>query len=221
MKRKRSQKIIVLYVITLLIAVSVALLIRIYFLEAYKIPTRAMFPTLDSGDLIFVAKWPIGMKFLKESDVKRGDIVVFTSSGYPRADYIKRIVALPGDTVEVQSGKLILNSETMNIGPGRSSSCGIEKTQLGHTYEVCWEPPLIESYGPEVVPKGTLFVLGDLRSSPVDTKKARTWGMVPISSLKGKAMWIWLSLEPHPIGQGMEGGWFPRFRFDRMFRRIQ
>ena len=221
MKRKRNQKIVILYVTTLFVAISVALLIRIFLLEAYRIPTRAMVPTLDSGDLIFVAKWPWGMRLLKESEVKRGDIVVFTSSGYPKADYIKRIVGLPGDIVEVQGGKLILNSETMNIGPGRSSSCGIEKTKNGHTYEVCWEPPLIESYGPEVVPKNALFVLGDLRSAPIEKKKARTWGMIPMSSLKGKAMWIWLSLEPHPIGQGMEGGWFPRIRFDRMFRRVR
>ncbi len=210
-----------MYVVTLVIAICAALLIRIYILEAYKIPTRSMFPNLESGDLIFVAKRPTGMWLFREGDLKRGDVVVFTSLGYPKADYIKRIVALPGDTVEVNAGKLVLNSETMHIGPGRTSSCGLEKTPDNRTYEVCWEPPLMMPFGPEVVPKGSVFVLGDLRNQSQEARKSRSWGTIPMSSIKGKAMWVWLSLEPQLIGEGMQTSWFPRFRFDRMFRRIQ
>jgi signal peptidase I len=216
------------YGATILVAVVVALLIRFFLFEAYRIPSQAMRPTLEPGDTIFVQKWPFGMRLpWRDEPIRKGrtpfhgEVVVFASQEKPKIHYIKRVIGLPGDTVEMKKGQISLNGEPLTVGSPRQSSCGQER--LGSSagsirYSVCWEPPLIDDFGPEKVPEGHVFVVGDYRSQSISDRKQKTWGMVPISSLKGKATWIWLSIRPNETGAS---SLFPQFRFDRMFRRIQ
>jgi signal peptidase I len=221
------------YGMTIFAAVVVALLIRFFVVEAYRIPSAAMKPTLEPGDTIFVAKWPFGLRIpgfatplTKGGQPERGDVVVFALPAEPRRDYIKRVLGLPGDEVAVKKGELILNGRTLRVDPASAKPCTAERLPAGRAFEVCSEPPLIEDFGPTKVPAGEVFVVGDFRAQntaehpdPRRDRHSRGWGLVPISALKGRALWVWLSVEPHT--SGVPSSWFPQFRFDRMFRRIQ
>jgi signal peptidase I len=210
-----------------LAAVLIALVIRFFVIEAYRIPSPAMRPTLEPGDTIFVAKWPFGLRFPGAESAftggrppARGEVVVFTAPGEPGRDYIKRIVGLPGDTVEVAKGKVILNGKELAVAASKNEVCGRERFDDGFEYGVCWEPPILEDSRPERVPEGQVFVVGDARTQTPDGRGRRAWGLVPAQALKGKALWVWLSIEP-PGAAANQSGWFSRIRFERMLRRVR
>jgi signal peptidase I len=218
--RPITRKIAIDYGGAILAAVIVAVFIRIFVIEAYRIPTSAMHPTLEPGDTIFVAKWPLGFN----RKIERGDVLVFASPAEPDRDYIKRVLGVTGDTVDVKKGRVTLNGKPLALPDShKDAACGREAVPVeGGTrlHDLCWEPPLNEDFGPEKVPENSVFVIGDLRSqSPADAKKRRTWGIFPLEAVKGKAKWIWLSIEPH--NPGISAVRFPNFRFERMFRRIE
>ncbi len=216
-----TRKLIRDYAGTVLGAVVVALLIRTYIIEAYRIPTMAMRPTLEPGDTVFVAKSPMGTRLLASSDdPKRGDVILFRSDDPAGRDYIKRIVALGGETVELRKGVLWINGKAVSESIAPNGSCGTERLPDGKTTGVCHEPPIPEELSPTLIPNDSVFVLGDFRSlSQMDsTLKGKSWGMIPKSWIKGKALWVWLSIEPPTQS---ESGRFPKVRFERMFRRIE
>jgi signal peptidase I len=215
---------------TVLIAVVVALLIRFFLIEAYRIPSPAMRPTLEPGDTIFVEKWPFGLRLPWTDDPlttprrpRHGEVVVFTFEGAQTRDYIKRVLGLPGDTVEVQNGIFLLNGKSTEVPGTRKADCATETTPEGTQYGVCFDPPLIENFAPKVVPENSFFVLGDFRGRTDKEvgadKNIHAWGIFPMTSLRGSALWLWLSLDPG--NRGSANGLFPSIRFDRMFRRIQ
>jgi signal peptidase I len=209
----------------IVIAVAVALVIRFFLFEAYRIPSSAMRPALEPGDTIFVAKWPFGLRFPWSEEAltsprkpEYGEVVVFSPPADPRRDYVKRVIGLPGDTIALREGKLWLGDKAAVDPASVKANCGNEKLPSGFDYPVCWEPPLGEDFGPITVPPDSVFVLGDLRSQANDSRKSKGWGVVPITSLKGSAWWIWLSIEPR--GQSAPSSWFSRIRFERMFQRV-
>ncbi len=202
------------YGFAVLIAVFLALFIRFFLIEAYRIPVVAMRPTLEAGDTIFVSKWDFGIFKRKP---RYGEVILFSPPEDPGVDYIKRVVGLSGDTVEIKNGKVILNSQVLEVPTSTQSICGKEKI-LETVYPVCWEPPLIEDREPLKIPQDSIFVLADLRTQ-LPGKAKRGWRVIPLSSLKGKPRWIWLSITPS-LRSG-ESSWFSRIRFERMFRDIQ
>lgn len=155
----------------------------------------------------------------------RGEIVIFSlpMPDESSRDYIKRVAALPGDTVEIKGGHLLINGVSAEVPGSEKANCAAEKTVEGFSYPVCFENPTIEDSGPEKVPDGSVYLLGDLRAKTpheVGTDRPiKSWGIQPISALKGSALWIWLSVQPQ--SSGVATGLFPSLRFDRMFRRIQ
>jgi signal peptidase I len=210
------------------VAVAIALFLRFLVIEAYRIPTSSMRPTLEAGDTIFVAKWPLGF----DRKPERGDVIVYAAPSDPERDYIKRVVAVAGDTIGMRKGRLVLNDKELASAGSPSpptgaatgaKDCGSETLPAengSRSYGICWEPPIAEDFGPEKVPDGSVFVLGDLRGQgSADAKKRKTWGTVPLNAIRGKALWVWLSTEPDSAG--MSPAWFPNFRFERMFRRIE
>jgi signal peptidase I len=211
-----TRKLIRDYAGTVLGAVVVALLIRFYIIEAYRIPTLAMRPTLEPGDTVFVIKTSFGTKLFGTEQPHRGEVILFRSDDPSPRDYIKRIVALPGETVEMRKGALWINGQAVQESIPARSACGTENLPDGVTTGICHEPPLPEDFPPIEVPSDSYFVLGDMRSlSQMDPNlKGKSWGIIPSSWIKGQALWIWLSLEPPSEG-------FPKIRFERMFRRIQ
>jgi len=172
----------------ILIAVVIALFIRTFVVQAFKIPSGSMKPTLQVGDHILVNKFIYGIKIpylssviLPVRDPQRGDIVVFKFPVDPRKDFIKRVIAVPGDVVEIRDKTIYINGRPVN-----------------HDFGVFSDPRTIagnlkprDNLGPITVPKNALFVMGDNRDESFDS---RFWGFVPIRDVSGKAFiiyWSW------------------------------
>lgn len=185
-QRSRNRKqIIVEYAKSAAIAIALALFIRTFVVQAFRIPSGSMEPTLMVGDHILVNKFIYGVKlpFINKTIIpgkapKREDVVVFIFPQDRSKDFIKRVIALPGEKVEIRDTKVFINDEAYNDPFGHYSN------QMG-TYVFRGR------YGPTVVPEGHIFVLGDNRDHSYDS---RYWGFVPIEYLKGKAFivyWSW------------------------------
>lgn len=205
-----SRRILRDYGITIAVAALLALGIRALFVEAYRIPTSVMKPSLEAGDLIFVSKWP----FLTQGRVpERGEVVVYRSTNpRDRNNYIKRVIAVPGDTIQISAGRVILNGKILDFEPRGNQVCGAEK-HPDRDYRVCLEPPLIRSFGPERVGEGQVFVLADLRTE--DSSRG-PFGFVPVESILGRASFVWMSLDP-----ARTYGLLPRIRFERLFHPVE
>lgn len=180
------------YAEAIIIALALALLIRTFVVQAFKIPSGSMEPTLEIGDHILVNKFIYGIKIPFTSirlfpleKPKRGDVVVFIYPLDPSKDFIKRVVAVEGDTVQIVNKKLIIN------GTEVPDPHAVYKDDTVFPAEVQKR----DNFGPVTVPKGCLFVLGDNRDRSLDS---RFWGFVPIEDLRGKAFiiyWSWNSQE--------------------------
>jgi signal peptidase I len=227
---------------SLLIALAVALFLRTFLIEPFKIPTRSMVPTLLEGDQLFVTKLSYGLrlpilnKYVAHfSDPERGDVIVFafpredaakylarTNSGCLQAeslsedkDYIKRIIGVAGDTIEVLNQVVYVNGEPISQQPAYQrtvsdyrfltdrleESWNREKHGL-HSYMTITHAIPDNHFGPIKVEPGHVFVMGDNRDNSADS---RCWGQVPVDNIKGRAQILWWS-------QGHVG-----IRWERMF----
>jgi len=193
----RSSKIVWLFIAG---AIAAAIGVRAFYMEAFKIPSGAMLPTIAVGDHIMVAKW--------RKQPARGDLVVFIYPVDPSKDFIKRVVALAGDQIEVRGGTLYVNGAPATDGAGEP--CGLwDYDELRDTWAqkpaVCvpeklddrrWvvaqspRDPAARDLPPTDVPPGHVFVLGDNRHNSQDS---RFWGPLPIENIKGKPIFIWWS----------------------------
>lgn len=170
------------WVEALIIAVIIAMVIRTFVVQAFKIPTGSMEPTLHGdkrkGDRILVNKF---LYWYKEP--QRGDIIVFKTKGIlgldQEKDYIKRLIALPGETVEIRDGDIYIND--VHIKDERIDN--IEYLNTDKNYA-----PYGVLDSKVTVPEGMYFVLGD--NSP-NSKDSRFWGFVPKNNIKGKAILIY------------------------------
>ena len=211
-------------------ALLVVLLIRSVVAEPFRIPSGSMVPTLAIGDHILVTKYSYGLRIpltripITEPQVpERGDVVVFV---YPPSedkenlsywmdlpvppfatlDYVKRVVGLPGDTLEVRDNVLYLNGAEQKkdmLGDYRfvddhcSASATTRYTEKleGHEHELLTATSYgmrMRDFGPTSVPEGHIFAMGDNRDHSADS---RVWGFVPLRNIKGKARFVWLSFE--------------------------
>jgi len=192
-----------------LLSVFAAVLTRVGAVEAFKVPAGSLRPNVLPGDHVFVAK--IGQA---ARTVSYGDLVVFRHPN-GREDYIKRVAAKPGDTVEVRSGALLINGKALlrepcetpvvefveyNGATGQGDkvtlNCQVEHALSGKVYNVL---SAIDSsaktpdFGPQLVPEGHLFMLGDSRDLSYDS---RMWGSVPFDNIIGKPTVVWWSSDP-------------------------
>ena len=172
----------------ILVAVVIALFIRTFMVQAFKIPSGSMKPTLQIGDHILVNKFVYGVKIpylntilLPIRDPERGDIVVFKYPLDPKKDFIKRVIGVPGDTVEIRDKAVFVNRERLKPDKGVYVD--------PHT---AFGPNRVrDNLGPITVPAGALFVMGDNRDESYDS---RFWGFVPQRDVSGKAFiiyWSW------------------------------
>jgi signal peptidase I len=171
------------YAETLIIALLIALFVRAFVVQAFKIPSSSMEPTLLVGDHILVNKFIygiriplIGKKISQFGKPKRGDVIVFIFPRDRSKDFIKRAIGLPGDKVEIRDRKIYINDRMIEDPWGVYSS---------------WGPTAPDTYGPRVVPPDSLFVMGDNRNNSQDS---RYWGFVPLDDVLGKAFimyWSW------------------------------
>jgi signal peptidase I len=206
---------------TLLIAVLIALGIRAFVIEPYRIPSGSMFPTLLVGDHLFVNKFIYGIKIpftdmrtpgLREP--QRGDVVVFTVAQHgmqtypadqrpelPREEFVKRIIGLPGDRLSFHGGRVFVNGEPIDTKPlGESftddagNQLAVNEATLGARHFKILDDPNVTLPIPTetiTVPEGRYFLLGDNRDH---SKDSRVWGTVRLAEVKGPAFvlyWSW------------------------------
>lgn len=176
------------YAESIIIALVLALVISTFVVQAFKIPSESMEPTLEIGDHLLVNKFIYGIKIPFTSinlfpwkSPQRGDVIVFIYPLEPDKDFIKRVIGVGGDTVRIVNKKLYIN--------------GVEVPDPHAVYKedtiLPGEVQKRDNFGPVTVPKGNLFVLGDNRDRSLDS---RFWGFVPLEDVKGKAFiiyWSW------------------------------
>lgn len=199
----------------LLLCILAVVVVRSFLFEPFKIPSPSMVPTLKIGDHIFVSKFSYGLslpftklEFVKWGEPKRGDIIVFLFPKDESLHYVKRVVGVPGDKVEVKGQEVFINGEpqgrTLVSDPEMIKSLngveaeGVElyKETLGDVahyvrYSKAVPKELSRTSVIETVPSNSFFVMGDNRDDSYDS---RSWGFVPRENIKGKAQIIWLSL---------------------------
>lgn len=193
-----------------LIAAVVALFIRQFVVEAFKIPSGSMIPTLAIGDHLLVNKFVYGprvpftdVRLFSWKEPKRGDIVVFKYPENEDKNFIKRIVGVPGDKIQIVSGKLFINDQevpTRSLGTTRDLEGGfygsnprLMEEQLGSaTHHIQFlQEQTSKQFGPITVPQSSVFVMGDNRDNSQDS---RVWGFVKYEKILGKALiiyWSW------------------------------
>jgi signal peptidase I len=220
------------------VAVAIALLLRAFVVEAFQIPSGSMIPTLEVGDHIFVSKFSYGIgipftdkKLVKFGLPKRGDIIVFKYPLDPSTDYIKRVVGLPGDKVEVRNDEVFINGRPMPRhqvkGPCSYDDDGalpvtcerwIESLD-GREHLLYQQPDRSTNSPPVQIPEGNVFVMGDNRDNSRDS---REWGTVRQELIKGRALIVWWSRGPiaGDFALGSIPEWFQALRWRRFFSLV-
>jgi signal peptidase I len=172
------------YTETLLICVIFILFARAFVVQQSEIPSESMEDTLLVGDYILVNRFlhapavtDLERLLLPVRHVERGEIIVFKHPDEPERDYIKRVIGLPGERVEIRRGQVWIDGEPL------------DEPYINELYR------LRDGYGPVVVPEGSYFAMGDHRNQSWDS---RAWGMVPERLIKGRAFLILLSTSAPP-----------------------
>ena len=202
------------YFESLVIAVILALFVRTWVFQAFKIPTGSMENNLLIGDHLIVNKmiFPPTMTGLERAvlprrDIRRGDVIVFKYPEDPERDFIKRVIGLPGERLELRRKKIYINDRPIE-----------------EPYVRFLEPPPPEDaarsddlrawYGPVTVPEHQYFMMGDNRDNSQDS---RYWGFLPETYIKGKALFIYFSFEEN----GSLSNMFTDIRWGRILGRVR
>ena len=222
------------YFESIVIAVILALFIRTWVVQAFKIPTGSMENNLLIGDHLLVNKFvfaptsaPIEAKLLPVHEVVRGDVVVFKYPEEPERDFIKRVIGLPGETLEVRQKRVYINGKALEepyvhyLTPAGPQQEGHELTSID----------VRERYGPVTIPAGHYFVMGDNRDNSQDS---RYWGFLPAHYVKGRALMVYWSYDANTETQPESGigavvrnavstvtQFFTRTRWKRIFHLIR
>ena len=222
------------YFESIVIAVILALFIRTFVVQAFKIPTGSMEETLLIGDHLLVNKFVFGpaatgaeRALLPIGTIKRRDVLVFKYPEEPARDFIKRVIGLPGETVELREKKVYINGTALDepyvhfLSPPSGPSEFHEVTSFD----------VRERYGPVTVPPDHYFMMGDNRDNSQDS---RYWGFLPRENIKGKSLVIYWSYQAEredyqdkSAGATVKGlvsvfaHFFTRTRWDRMFHQTR
>lgn len=202
LKAGKPQKSVVReYAEALIIALVLALLIRTFIIQAFKIPTGSMEPTLLVGDHLLVSKFSYSIHVPNEvpftsiqlfpdyhffsSVPERGNIVVFKFPLEPDKDFIKRVVGLPGETIQVIRQRVYINDKLL------------KEPYAYHSQPSSPDSGTRDNMAPLRIPEGHIFVMGDNRENSSDS---RVWGVLDLKNLRGKAQWIYWSWDSKDTG---------------------
>ena len=192
---------------SLIIAVALALFARTFVFQAFKIPSGSMEKGLLVGDHLIINKMgftpavtPVERAVLPGRPIQRGDVIVFKYPVDPARDFIKRVVGLPGDRLELKQKKVYINGQALDepyvqyLTPMPAEGEQTDDKRV--------------AYGPVTVPTGQYFMMGDNRDNSEDS---RFWGFVPASYIKGQALFIYFS----------SGASFGDIQWGRLFNRVR
>ena len=188
LKNSKSKSTLREYTEAIIIALVLAFFIRTFVIQAFKIPSGSMLPTLKIGDHLLVNKFIYGVKVPFSGKVlipfkkpKSSDIIVFKFPRNPKLDYIKRVIAVSGDTVQGRDKVLYVNNKPFDDKHGTHLDNAVIRAAIGPR----------DNFGPIKVPEGKVFVMGDNRDNSFDS---RFWGFVDQKAILGKALilyWSW------------------------------
>jgi signal peptidase I len=230
---------------TIVYAVLIAIAVRTFLFEPFSIPSGSMIPTLLVGDYLFVSKYsygysrfslPFGLPLFSgrvlASPPERGDVVVFKLPTDNSTDYIKRVVGLPGDRVQLRSGVVHINGEPVRRQPLgqyvlRNGSATTQTFQLykeilpnGRAHEIIEvsDNGPFDNTGVYTVPEGHYFLMGDNRDSSRDSRFLGEVGYVPFENLIGKGQVIFFSVDGGALKFWQ---WYRTVRLGRLFKGIE
>ena len=209
MREKKFRSTVREYVETGLWVVALTFLLRAFVIQAFRIPSESMMPTLLKGDFLFVNKFEYGPKIpftrVRLPGIRaprRGDVIVFRNPRDPRQDLIKRCIATGGETIEIRNKQVIVDGDTL-------------REPYAIRVDQSIRPPGFEprdNFGPYTLGPGELFMMGDNRDNSNDS---RFWGPVKMDLVKGRAMFIYFSTDgKNPLEA------FGKIRFNRLLRAI-
>lgn len=232
---------------TALIAILLALVIRTFLFEPFNIPSGSMKPTLLVGDYLFVNKFSYGYSKHSfpfsmgpfegrefASEPKRGDVVVFKLPTNTRVDYIKRVIGLPGDRIQVIDGRLYINRERVErevVGLKRVSEGAAPPVQMteyietlpgGSMHSIYEEADNedLDNTNEYVVPEGHYFMMGDNRDNSQDSRVQSLVGYVPFDHLVGRASFLFFSIDAQEADWMKPWTWPGAIRWSRLFDTI-
>jgi signal peptidase I len=201
------------YFESICVAVILALFVRTFLVQAFKIPTGSMENNLLIGDHLLVNKFVFAptlsgaeQTLLPIDPIDRGDIIVFKYPEEPERDFIKRVIGLPGETIEVRNKRVYVNDQLLDE-PYVHYLVPPDEDGVAHDFDVR------VTYGPVTVPADMYFMMGDNRDNSQDS---RYWGFMPRSYVKGKALFVYFSLAEESGLSGLLGG----IRWSRLLHQI-
>jgi signal peptidase I len=205
-KSMRRRSVLLDYMRTIAVALPLALFLRVSVVEAYRIPSGSMEDTILVGDRLIVNKFIygahvpfLGWRMGAIREPHPGEVIVFRSPIEPGVNFIKRCVAVEGQTVEIKHKKVFVDGQPMPL-PAHG------KADPRHAL------PTMDNLAPVVVPPGCLFVLGDNRDNSTDS---RSWGFLERDNVLGKALMIYWSYDP-----SRDGAFWSRIRWQRIGDRV-
>jgi signal peptidase I len=206
------------YFESICVAVILALFVRTFIVQAFKIPTGSMENNLLIGDHLLVNKFvfaptksALEQMLLPIDPIRRGDIIVFKYPEQPDRDFIKRVIGLPGETIELRNKKVYIDGKPIDepyvhyiFPPDDAETSAPDLPDFDVT----------RSYGPVTVPERHYFMMGDNRDNSQDS---RYWGFMPVEYVKGKALFVYFSFGDGPPGLA---GLLRNIRWGRMLHQI-
>ena len=203
------------YFESICVAVILALFVRTFVVQAFKIPTGSMENNLLIGDHLLVNKFMFAptlnraeQTLLPIDTIRRGDVIVFKYPEEPERDFIKRVIGLPGETLELRNKQVFINGKALDepyvhfLVPPDQTASDDEETDFD----------VRRRYGPVTVPQGHYFMMGDNRDNSQDS---RYWGFLPREYVKGKALFVYFSFNDEPTN-----GIFSSVRWNRLLHQI-
>jgi signal peptidase I len=201
------------YFESICVAVILALFVRTFIVQAFKIPTGSMENNLLIGDHLLVNKFVFAPSATRLEDavlpidpIARGDIIVFKYPEDPERDFIKRVIGLPGETIELRNKKVYVDGRPLD-------EPYVQYLFVPSEEEGAFDFDVRVQYGPVTVPERQYFMMGDNRDNSQDS---RYWGFLPREYIKGKALFVYFSFGEDADGSNA----FTSIRWDRMLHQI-
>ena len=212
------------YVEAVLVAVVFALFVRTFLLQAYVVPTPSMEDEILVGDHLIVNKFIYSPRalfpwraLLPQRDLRRGDVFVFKFPDDPRRDFVKRAIALAGESIEIRDKAVFVNGERLS----EPQATHLDPRVYPDDGKLPDDLRGRDQYGPYRVPADAVFALGDNRDASNDS---RFWGPVPLENVKGRALFVYWSFPAEETGRSLLGraaDFFTRTRWSRTLRPVR